>query len=187
MKNNLISILLILPLFLCPLSLQAEEKKDTYDETDIIAEAGTFLGTGAEGIGDVVEKIFKEHGRPNAIITGEEGSGAIGIGARYGNGILKFKSGASTKIHWTGPSIGFDAGGNYSKVFTLVYNLPSIDVMYQRFPAIEGSFYYIGGVGVNYHQSDKVILAPMRVGVGLRGGVNIGYVRYSKEKTWNPF
>lgn len=172
-----------------PLASQAQEDTttQTYDKTDIVKEAGEFFGAGAEGIADVVEKIFKERGRPNAFIKGEEGSGAIGIGARYGEGNLIIKGVGSSKIYWTGPSIGFDAGGNYSKVFTLVYNLPSFDVIYQRFPAVEGSFYYIGGVGVNYHQSDNIILAPMRVGVGLRGGVNVGYVRYSKKKTWNPF
>ena len=90
-------------------------------------------------------------------------------------------------MHWTGPSIGFDAGGNLSKVFVLIYNLPSHATIFQRFPAIDGSFYYIGGVGANYHQVDNIVLAPIRLGVGFRAGVNVGYMSYSREKTWNPF
>jgi len=163
------------------------ESEDTYAEDSIMDEATGFFGEGAEGLADVIEKIFEEYGRPNAYIKGSEASGAIVVGARYGDGTLISKSGGSTKVHWTGPSIGFDAGGNLSKVFVLVYNLPSHATIFQRFPAIDGSFYYIGGVGANYHQVDNIILAPIRLGVGFRAGINIGYMRYSREKTWNPF
>ena len=160
---------------------------DTYEEDSILDEATNFFGEGAEGLAEVIEKIFQEHGRPNAYIKGSEASGAIVVGARYGDGTLISKGGGATKVHWTGPSIGFDAGGNLSKVFVLVYNLPSHDKIFQRFPAIDGSFYYIGGVGANYHQVDNIVLAPIRLGVGFRAGVNIGYMSYSREKTWNPF
>ena len=158
-----------------------------YEEDTIIEEAGSFFGEGAEGLGDVIEKIFAKHGRPNAYIKGTEASGAIVIGARFGDGMLIFKNGSRKKVHWTGPSIGFDAGGNLSKVFVLVYNLPNAETIFQRFPAIDGSFYWIGGVGANYHQVDDIVLAPMRLGVGLRAGVNIGYMHYKKKKSWNPF
>ena len=160
---------------------------DTYEEDTIIDEAANFFGEGAEGLGEVIEKIFKEQGRPNAYIKGTEASGAIVVGARYGDGDLISKGGGTTKVYWTGPSVGFDAGGNLSKVFVLVYNLPNHDAIFQRFPAVDGSFYYIGGVGANYHQVDNIILAPIRLGVGFRAGVNIGYMSYSREKTWNPF
>lgn len=158
-----------------------------YEQDSVIEDAADFFGEGTEGIAEVVEKIFNDQGRPNAIIKGEEASGALGIGARYGDGILKFKSGGSTKIHWTGPSIGFDAGGNVSKVYVLVYHLPNTTALMQRFPAIDGSLYFIGGISANYHQSDNIILAPMRLGAGLRAGVNIGYMKYTRQKTWNPF
>ena len=167
--------------------VQAEESKDTYEEGTILKEAGDFLGAGAEGLGEVIEKIFKEKGRPNAYIKGTEGSGAIVVGARYGEGVLNRKSGGQTQVYWTGPSVGFDVGGNLSKVFVLVYNLPNTDAIFQRFPAVDGSYYFIGGVGANYHQVDNIILAPIRLGVGLRAGVNIGYMHYSREKSWNPF
>ena len=89
--------------------------------------------------------------------------------------------------HLEGNRIGFDAGGNLSKVFVLIYNLPNTEAIFQRFPAIDGSFYFIGGVGANYHQVDNLVLAPMRFGAGFRAGVNIGYMHYRKEKSWNPF
>ncbi len=165
----------------------AQAEDDTYEEDTILKEADAFFGGGAEGLADVIEKIFKDMGRPNAYIKGQEVSGAIVIGARYGDGTLVRKAGGSTKVHWTGPTIGFDAGGNISKVFVLIYNLPNIEAIFQRFPAIDGSFYFIGGVGANYHQVGNLVLAPMRFGAGFRAGVNIGYMHYRKEKSWNPF
>ena len=165
----------------------AQAEDDTYEEDTILKEADAFFGGGAEGLADVIEKLFKDMGRPNAYIKGQEVSGAIVIGARYGDGTLVRKAGGSTKVHWTGPTIGFDAGGNISKVFVLIYNLPNIEAIFQRFPAIDGSFYFIGGVGANYHQVGNLVLAPMRFGAGFRAGVNIGYMHYRKEKSWNPF
>ncbi len=177
--------LLLMGVLVMPALAVADD--DTYEEDSIIQEASDFFGKGTEGLGEVLEKIFKEHGRPNAYIKGTEASGAIVVGARYGDGILYRKSGGNTKVYWTGPSVGFDAGGNLSKVFVLIYNLPNVDTIFQRFPAIDGSFYYIGGVSANYHQIDNIVLAPVRLGVGLRAGVNVGYMSYSREKTWNPF
>ena len=113
--------------------------------------------------------------------------GALGIGGRYGNGTLQMKGGGGASVHWAGPSIGFDAGANASKVFVLVYHLPNVDALFQRFPALDGSFYFVGGVSANYHQSGDIILAPIRLGAGLRAGVNIGYMKYTRKKTWNPF
>ena len=183
--------LLFALLLILPGTLLADEATgdtdETYDEKSMLQEAGDFFGAGAEGLGEVIEKIFKEHGRPNAYIKGTEGSGALVVGARYGEGTLFKKVGGSVPVFWSGPSIGFDAGGNLSKVFVLIYNLPGTDAIFQRFPAIDGSFYYIGGVGANYHQVDNIVLAPMRLGVGLRAGVNIGYMHYKREKSWNPF
>ncbi|MEM6998947.1 MAG: DUF1134 domain-containing protein [Pseudomonadota bacterium] len=161
--------------------------EENYTQDNVIDDAANFFGEGTEGLGEVVEKIFKDHGKPNAIIKGEEASGALGVGARYGNGILQIKSGNSLPVHWTGPSIGFDAGANASKVYVLIYHLPNSDALFQRFPAIDGSLYFIGGISANYHQSDNIVLAPMRLGAGLRAGVNVGYMKYTKEKTWNPF
>ncbi|MCH8862322.1 MAG: DUF1134 domain-containing protein [Proteobacteria bacterium] len=159
----------------------------TYDEDTILNEAGNFFGAGAEGLGKIVEKIFADLGRPSGYIKGTEGSAALIFGLRYGSGELAHKIEGNRLVHWTGPSIGLDAGGNLSKTFTLVYNLYDTEDLYHRYPAVEGSFYYIGGLGVNYQKRGEVVLAPIRLGVGLRAGANIGYLKYSKKRKILPF
>lgn len=178
-------IALVLLLLLQPFLLRAEDNE--YSQDTVIDDAADFFGEGAEGVGEVIEKIFEDLGKPNAVIKGEEASGALGVGARYGNGVLQIHNGAGLRVHWTGPSIGFDAGANVSKVYVLVYNLPNADALFQRFPAVDGSIYIIGGISANYHQSGDIILAPVRLGAGLRSGINVGYMKYTREKTWNPF
>ena len=169
------------------ISANAASDKDTYDKNSVLQEANSFFGETTAGLAGVIEKAFADHGRPNGYIKGEEVSAALGVGLRYGSGRLTLKKGGGHKVHWTGPSIGFDAGANASKVFVLVYHLPNVNALYQRYPAVEGSFYYVAGAGINYQQRDNIILAPIRLGVGLRGGVNLGYINYTKEKTWIPF
>jgi len=161
--------------------------KNTYDQDSILKDAAEFFGQSTEGLAKVVEKVFREHGRPNGTIKGQEASGAITVGLRYGDGTLRMKGGASRKVFWSGPSVGFDLGGNASKVFVLVYHLPGSEKLFQRFPSVDGSLYYVGGVGVNYQQRDNIILAPIRLGVGLRAGASIGYMHYTRKKTLNPF
>lgn len=165
----------------------AADKEDTYSENEIVLAAANFFGTTAEEMAKVVHKIFEDNGEPNAYIKGEEGSGAIGVGLRYGSGQLVMKNGAQSRVYWRGPSIGWDWGGDAAKVFTLVYHLPNTDKIYQRFPGVEGSAYLIGGIGVNYQQRGDIILAPMRAGVGVRLGANVGYLNYSRESGWFPF
>ncbi len=164
-----------------------DSDKNTYDQDSILKDAADFFGESTEGLAKVIEKAFREQGRPNGYIKGKEASGAITVGLRYGDGTLVMKSGASRKVFWEGPSIGFDLGGNASKVFVLVYHLPNTESLFKRFPSVDGSFYYVGGVGINYQQRDQVILAPIRLGVGLRAGASIGYMHYSRKKTLNPF
>lgn len=166
---------------------ETELPEDTFDQESVLDAATGFFGSGAKGLAKVIEKVFADNGRPNAYILGNEGSAALIIGLRYGNGTMFHKIEGERKVHWTGPSIGFDAGANLSKVFVLVYNLYDTDDLFHRFPAVEGSFYWIGGVGVNYQQKGDIVLAPMRVGVGLRAGVNLGYMKYSKKKKLLPF
>jgi hypothetical protein len=167
--------------------LAAEKEGDTYNQEAIVAAATGFFGETTKGLAKVVQKVFEEHGEPNAYIAGEEISGAVGVGLRYGNGMLNKKGLEASKIYWQGPSIGFDFGGNASKVFTLIYNLGDPAVLYQRYPGVEGSFYFVGGVGVNYQQSGDVILAPIRTGVGLRAGASVGYLHYGPKHSWVPF
>ncbi len=131
--------------------------------------------------------MFEDQGRPNGFIKGEEASGAIAFGLRYGKGTLHRKAAAARKVYWQGPSIGFDFGGNASKVFVLVYGLERIDELYRRFPGVDGSFYFVAGVGVNYQRAEGITLAPIRTGVGLRAGVNVGYLHYTRQHSWLPF
>lgn len=164
----------------------AAERGFTHEQ--VLEKADGFFGGLTEGIAKAIGKVFEERGRPSAIIQGEEVSAAIGIGVRYGRGdIVTVRTEEHVSVFWQGPSVGFDWGGNASKVFTLVYNLDDVEHIYQRFPGVEGSFYFVAGVGVNYQQSGEVILAPIRTGVGLRAGASVGYLHYTKEKSWLPF
>ena len=164
-----------------------EAEEATFNEEEIYQAAKEFFGETTEGLAKVIERVFADQGRPNAYIAGEEVSGAIGLGVRYGNGDIHFKSGiGGQKVYWQGPSIGFDLGGNASKVFVLVYNLNLLDDLFQRFPAGEGAIYVIAGLGLNYHRSGDIVLAPIRTGVGLRLGVNVGYMHYTREHSWVP-
>jgi hypothetical protein len=134
-----------------------------------------------------VERVFKNNGRPTAYIAGEEGSGAIAVGARYGRGLLYMKGKPPVEVFWRGPSVGWDFGGNASRVFTLCYNLEDPRDIFQRFPGVEGSAYFIGGLGVNYQRTDEIVLAPIRAGVGFRLGASVGYLAYSRKRNVVPF
>jgi len=159
---------------------------DTYDQESTLKAATDFFGQTTEGLAKVIEKAFKDQGRPNGYIRGSEVSGALTVGVRYGDGELVLKNGASSKVFWAGPSIGLDAGANASKVFVLVYKLPNTEAIYRRYPGVDGSLYYIGGAGINYQRLDGVTLAPIRLGVGLRTGASVGYTHYRKEKSLLP-
>lgn len=145
------------------------QSQQTYSEDEILAAAQRFFGAGAEGLATVVDRVFDDLGRPNGYIEGNEGSGAIGVGLRYGDGYLRMKNRSdATRVYWQGPSIGFDTGGNAARVFTLTYNLRRPESIFHRYPGVDGSAYFVGGVGVNYQRREDVTLAPIRVGVGLR-------------------
>ncbi|MGQ0742395.1 MAG: DUF1134 domain-containing protein [Alphaproteobacteria bacterium] len=163
-----------------------EYPSEPYEEGEIVRGVADFFEITTESAAKVVERVFERFGRPNAYIAGEEASGAFVFGLRYGKGLLYRKGQAPVTVYWQGPSIGFDIGGNASKCFTLVYNLPQTDAIYQRFPGIEGTYYFVAGIGVNYQQNGDIVLAPMRTGLGLRAGVNAGYLAYSRKRNWVP-
>ncbi len=173
-------------LALAPNAAQATND-DEFSEDEMFAKASAFFGETTEGLAKAIEHVFKDQGRPNGFVTGEEISAALIIGLRYGDGTLHRKNGDTRKVHWQGPSVGFDAGGNASKVFVLIYHLKDNEEIYQRFPGVEGTFYFVAGVGVNYQQTGDIILAPIRTGIGLRAGANVGYLHYTKKRSWNPF
>jgi hypothetical protein len=159
----------------------------TYTQDETMNAAKDFFGGTSEGLAKAIEKTFSDNGRPNAYIVGSEGSGAFIFGLRYGEGTLYYKGGGSIKVYWQGPSVGWDFGGNASKVFTLVYNLHWTNDLFQRFPGVDGSLYLVAGVGLNYQRAQNITLAPIRTGVGLRAGADVGYLSYTRSKTWFPF
>src|SRR5882757_3789525 len=170
-----------------PVPQNGEIGPQTYTQDETMAAAKNFFGGTTEGLAKAIEKVFSENGRPNAYIVGNEGAGAVVVGLRYGEGTLYYKGGGSMKVYWQGPSVGWDFGGNASKVFTLVYNLHWTRDLFQRFPGVDGSLYIVAGVGLNYQRANSITLAPIRTGVGLRAGANVGYLSYSEKKTWIPF
>jgi len=162
----------------------SEDAKYTVNE---ITQAGSdFFGITTEAMAKGVQHVFGDLGEPDAYIKGDEGSGAFVVGLKYGSGWLIRKTREPKQVYWKGPSVGFDVGGNASKCFTLIYNLREDRRLFQRFPAVEGSIYFIAGLGINYQRSGGVTLAPMRTGVGLRAGVNAQYQVYSESRDWFP-
>lgn len=160
---------------------------ETYKEDDLIGAAEGVFGKGAEGVARMIENLLDKQGEPNAYIVGREASGAFVVGARYGSGTLYHKVEGQRPVYWTGPSIGFDVGANAGNTFVLVYNLYDTEELYERYPAGEGQAYVVGGLTASYLRKGDVVLIPIRVGAGLRLGVNAGYMKFSKKQRWLPF
>ena len=170
------------------LALAAQSDSSYYSRDEIVRAGSDFLGVTVEALGGAMEKIFADYGdHPTAYIAGEEASGSLGVGVRYGKGNLFMKAAPDpTHIFWQGPSIGFDTGANASRVFSLVYNLKDPAFIYRRYPGVEGSAYFIGGLGVTYQRAEGVVLTPIRAGVGFRLGANVGYMNISKKRRLLP-
>jgi len=159
----------------------------TYGKDDLIGAAEGVFGKGAEGLARMIEDLLEKQGQPNGYIVGREAGGAFVFGARYGSGTLHHKIEGQRKVYWTGPSVGFDAGANASNTFVLVYNLFDSEELFERYPAGEGQAYLVGGLNASYLRKGDVVLIPIRVGAGLRLGVNAGYLKFSKKQRWLPF
>ncbi|MXO84467.1 DUF1134 domain-containing protein [Altererythrobacter aurantiacus] len=164
-----------------------ENASVTYKEDDLIGAAEGVFGKGAEGLARLIEDLLEKQGEPNGYIVGREAGGAFIVGARYGSGTLFHKVEGKMPVYWTGPSIGFDAGANAGNTFVLVYNLYDTEELYERYPAGEGQAYVVGGMTASYLRKGDVVLIPIRVGAGLRLGVNAGYMKFSKKQRWLPF
>jgi hypothetical protein len=160
---------------------------DKFTENEVLRAGADFFGVTTEAFAKAVEHVFRDQGEPDAYVKGDEGSGAFIVGLRYGSGYLIRKHADPLKVYWQGPSVGFDFGGNASKCFTLIYNLHHEDRLFQKFPGVEGSFYFVAGIGVNYERASGITLVPMRTGVGLRAGANAGYLTFTREHSLNPF
>jgi hypothetical protein len=168
-------------------SISRPQHRDTYTAEEMSATGHQFFGKTTRGLAEAIEYVFRNKGEPSAYIVGEEGAGAFVGGLRYGEGTIYYKSGVKKRIFWQGPSVGFDFGGNGSRTLTLVYNSQSPEDLYARFAGVEGTAYLVGGLGVNFQKNDDIVMAPIRTGVGARLGANIGYLKYSRKPTWNPF
>lgn len=159
----------------------------SYQKDDVVSAAEGVFGKGAEGLAALIEKILKDQGQPNAYIAGREVSGAVVVGLRYGSGTLSHKVEGQRNVYWTGPSVGFDLGGNASKTFVLVYNLYDSQDLFRRYPAGEGNAYVVGGFTASYLRRGDVVLIPIRLGVGWRLGVSAGYMKFSEKQKLIPF
>jgi hypothetical protein len=168
-----------------PVAQPASEQGYTAEE---IKDAGhRFFGAFTREFALAIEELFSRYGRPNAYILGEEASGAIIGGLRYGEGTMYTRNAGSQKVFWQGPSIGIDFGADGDKTMILVYNLANTDDIYARFAGVAGAAYLVGGVGVTVLSRMDVIATPIRAGVGARLGVNVGYLKFTRTATWNPF
>lgn len=159
----------------------------TYSMGEIRDAGHGFFGSVSKGLANVIEYAFQKQGRPNGYILGEDLGGAFVAGLRYGEGWLYTRDAGRHKVFWQGPSIGYDMGAEGSKVMVLVYNMRDPYDIYHRFVGVNGSAYVVGGVGVMFQTYGDVVMAPIRAGVGLRFGANVGYLKYTPRPTWNPF
>ena len=163
-----------------------QSKAATYNESELVSAISTHLGVTSESAATAIERLFKDRGRPVGYITGQEGSGAVIFGARYGQGTLWMKDGRTQKVYWQGPSVGFDGGADVSKVFTLVYGLDDPNYVFQRYPGVDGSAYLVAGMAINYQRANGVTLAPVRSGVGVRLGANVNYISITRKRNLIP-
>jgi hypothetical protein len=180
---------LILALFM-PLATPAMAQgslSDTYSGQELVENGQQFFGSAAQGLASLVERAVSQFGLPNGYILGEEAGGALFVGAKYGEGKLYTRNAGEYSIFWQGPSIGFDIGGDGSKVMMLVYNLQNIQDVLGRYPGVDGSAYVLGGLGMTVTKRGNVVVVPIRSGVGARLGINVGYLNFTNEPTWNPF
>jgi len=181
-------LVLLVPFIMAPASANAQGAvSETYSPTELLDAGSQLFGSISQGLASVVERAVSQYGQPNAYILGQEGSAAVIGGVRYGDGIMYTRNVGQREIFWQGPTIGFDFGGDGSRVMMLVYNLPDVNAVYGRYPAIQGTAYLVGGVGMTVLKRDNVIMIPIRSGVGARLGVNVGYLKFTANPTWNPF
>jgi hypothetical protein len=166
---------------------QRQQGPNNFGPDELVNAGHKFFGNVSRGLASIIERAVSQWGLPNGYVLGEEGSGAFVAGLRYGEGTLYTKNAGDLRVYWQGPSVGFDWGGDGARTMTLVYNLPSTQAIYQRFVGIDGSAYIIGGFGMTALTANNIVLVPIRSGIGLRLGANIGYLKYTPSATWNPF
>jgi hypothetical protein len=158
-----------------------------YSSNEIVDAGHRFFGTVSRGLAQIVERAGSQWGLPNGYVLGQEAGGAVVAGLRYGEGTLYTKNAGDLRVYWQGPSVGFDFGGEGARTMMLIYNLPATEAVYQRFAGIDGSAYFVGGLGMTALTFNNIVLVPIRTGVGFRLGASVGYLKFTPQATWNPF
>jgi len=158
-----------------------------FSSNELINAGNHFFGSVSHGLATIVEKAVSQWGLPNGYVLGQEASGAFIGGLRYGDGTLYTRNAGDLRVFWQGPSVGFDAGADGARTMMLVYNLPQVGAIFDRFGGINGSAYFIGGFGMTALTANHIVVVPIRSGIGLRLGANLGYLKFTESPTWNPF
>jgi hypothetical protein len=159
-----------------------------YSSNEIIDAGHQFFGSVSRGLAEVVEKAVSKWGLPNGYILGEEAGGAFIGGLRYGDGTLYTRNAGDLRVFWEGPSVGFDFGADGARTMMLVYSLPQTGAIFDRFGGINGSAYLVGGFGMTaLTGNNNIVVVPIRSGIGLRLGANLGWLKFTDNPTWNPF
>lgn len=166
---------------------QSRERPENFTVNELVDSGHRFFGNVSRGVALTIQEAFRRFGEPNGYILGQEASGAFIGGLRYGEGVLYTRNAGDSRVFWQGPSVGFDFGADGNRTMMLVYNLPFVDGMYQRFGGIDGSAYLVAGFGMSAFGGNGIIVVPIRTGVGARLGANISYLKFTQEATWNPF
>ena len=189
MRSVLRTLVLLLALAgTAPAMAQGQgQPSDRFEPNELIDAGHRFFGGVSRGLATIIEKAVSQWGLPNGYVLGEEAGGAFVGGLRYGEGSLYTKNAGDLRVYWQGPTLGWDFGGEGARTMMLVYNLPSTDSVYRRFVGIDGSAYFIGGFGMTALTMDNIVVVPIRSGVGLRLGANVGYLKFTPMATWNPF
>jgi hypothetical protein len=167
--------------------LMPPPRTNQYSSNELIDAGHHFFGDISHGLASIVEKAVSQWGLPNGYILGEEASGAFIGGLRYGEGRLYTKNAGDLRVFWQGPSLGFDAGADGARTMMLVYKLPRTEAIFDRFGGIAGSAYFVGGLGMTALTGNDIVVVPIRSGLGLRLGANLGYLKFTERPTWNPF
>ena len=171
---------------LAPTAAQAQGP-DHYQPGELVDAGHRFFGGVSRGLATIIEKAVSQWGLPNGYVLGQEAGGAMVAGLRYGEGVLYTKNAGDLRVFWQGPSVGFDFGGEGARTMMLIYSLPATEAIYQRFAGIDGSAYFVGGLGMTALAAGNVVVVPIRTGVGVRLGANVGYLKFTPTATWNPF
>ena len=166
---------------------QSQPQVQQYSSNEIVDAGHRFFGTVSRGLAQIVEKAGSQWGLPNGYVLGQEAGGAVVAGLRYGEGTLYTKNAGDLRVYWQGPSVGFDFGGEGARTMMLIYSLPATEAIYQRFAGLDGSAYFVGGLGMTALTFNNIVMVPIRTGVGFRLGANVGYLKFTPNATWNPF